>query len=67
MVVVAGLVGAGCLGFDVVSGYSQAYNFGIGLAAPTALVLLGIMLDRVTQGAGQIRRSATGGAVPETG
>jgi glycine betaine/proline transport system permease protein len=67
MVVVAGLVGAGGLGFDVVSGYSQAYNFGIGLAAATALVLLGIMLDRVTQGAGRIGRSAVGGAVPDTG
>jgi glycine betaine/proline transport system permease protein len=65
MVVVAGLVGAGGLGFDVVSGYSQAYNFGIGLAAATALVLLGIMLDRITQGAGGVRRSATGGAVLE--
>ena len=53
MVVVAGLVGAGALGFDVVSGFSQAYNFGSGLAAATALVLLGIMLDRITQGAGQ--------------
>jgi glycine betaine/proline transport system permease protein len=57
MVVVAGLVGAGALGFDVVSGFSQAYNFGIGLAAATALVLLGIMLDRVTQGAGDRERS----------
>ena len=53
MVVVAGLVGAGALGFDVVSGFSQAYNFGSGLAAALALVLLGIMLDRITQGAGQ--------------
>ena len=53
MVVVAGLVGAGALGFDVVSGFSQAYNFGSGLAAATALVLLGIMLDRITQGACQ--------------
>jgi glycine betaine/proline transport system permease protein len=50
MVVVAGIVGAGALGFDVVTGYSQAYNFGIGLAAALALVLLGIMLDRMTQG-----------------
>src|SRR4051794_15768422 len=58
MVVVAGLVGAGGLGFDVVSGYSQAYNFGIGLAAATALVLLGIMLDRITQGAGGTRRAS---------
>ena len=52
MVVVGGLVGAGGLGFDVVSGFSQASNFGLGLAAGLATVLLGIMLDRITQGAG---------------
>jgi glycine betaine/proline transport system permease protein len=64
MVVVAGLVGAGGLGFDVVSGFSQAYNFGIGLAAALALVLLGIMLDRITQGAGD-REKAIGGRTQE--
>ncbi len=61
MVVVAGLVGAGGLGFDVVSGFSQAYNFGIGLAAALALVLLGIMLDRITQGAGDRDKKTIGG------
>jgi glycine betaine/proline transport system permease protein len=61
MVVVAGLVGAGGLGFDVVTGFSQAYNFGIGLAAATALVLLGIMLDRITQGAGDREKATIGG------
>ena len=66
MVVVAGIVGAGALGFDVVTGYSQAYNFGIGLAAAIALVLLGIMLDRTTQGAGD-RSSATAGRSREGG
>ena len=63
MVIVAGIVGAGALGFDVVTGYSQAYNFGIGLAAAMALVLLGIMLDRTTQGAGD--RSRAGGGRPQ--
>jgi glycine betaine/proline transport system permease protein len=51
MVVVGGLVGAGALGYDVVAGFSQAQLYGKGLAAGMAIVLLGIMLDRVTQAA----------------
>ena len=51
MVVIGGLVGAGALGFDVVSGFRQDKWFGKGLAAGLAIVLLGIMLDRITQGA----------------
>ena len=49
MVVIGGLVGAGALGFDVVSGFRQDKWFGKGLAAGLAIVLLGIMLDSVTQ------------------
>jgi glycine betaine/proline transport system permease protein len=52
MVVVGGLVGAGALGKDVVFGFGQRSDFGKGLAAGIAIVLLGIMLDRITQGAG---------------
>ena len=52
MVVVGGLVGAGGLGYDVVAGFSQVEDFGKGLAAGVAIVLLGVMLDRITQGAG---------------
>jgi len=52
MVVVGGLVGAGALGYDVVTGLSQHEDFGKGFAAGIAIVLLGIALDRVTQGAG---------------
>lgn len=55
MVVVGGLVGAGALGFDVVTGFSRRSDFGRGLAAGVAIVLLGIMLDRITQAAG-VRR-----------
>jgi glycine betaine/proline transport system permease protein len=51
MVVVGGLVGGGALGYDVVSGFSQNNLFGLGLAAGIALVLLGIALDRITNGA----------------
>ncbi|TDD47454.1 ABC transporter permease subunit [Nonomuraea terrae] len=51
MVVIGGLVGAGALGYDVVSGFSQRTDFGMGFVAGVATVLLGIMLDRITQGA----------------
>jgi glycine betaine/proline transport system permease protein len=57
MVVIGGLVGAGALGYDVVAGFAQGSDFGKGLAAGTAIVLLGIMLDRITQGAGGRRRT----------
>ncbi|UBU15265.1 ABC transporter permease [Nonomuraea gerenzanensis] len=51
MVVVGGLVGAGALGYDVVTGFSQRTDFGMGFVAGVATVLLGVMLDRITQGA----------------
>jgi glycine betaine/proline transport system permease protein len=54
MVVVGGLVGAGALGYDVVAGFSQDFLYGKGLAAGAAIVLLGVMLDRVTQAAAQV-------------
>ncbi|MFD2093783.1 ABC transporter permease subunit [Blastococcus deserti] len=60
MVVVGGLVGAGALGYDVVAGFSQAQLYGKGLAAGMAIVLLGIMLDRVAQAAA----ARTGTAAP---
>jgi glycine betaine/proline transport system permease protein len=52
MVVVGGLVGAGALGYDVVAGFSQGEDFGKGMAAAISIVLLGVLLDRITQGAG---------------
>jgi glycine betaine/proline transport system permease protein len=58
MVVIGGLVGAGALGYDVIAGFAQGEDFGKGLAAGTAIVLLGIMLDRITQGAGGGRGNA---------
>lgn len=58
MVVVGGLVGAGALGFDVVAGFAQGTLFGKGLAAGVAIVLLGIMLDRITQAAARRAREA---------
>ena len=53
MVVVGGFVGAGALGYDVVAGFARRDFFGEGLAAALAIVLLGILLDRITQGAGR--------------
>jgi len=57
MVVVGGLVGAGALGYDVVAGFVQGELYGKGLAAGVAIVLLGILLDRIAHAAAQ--RSAT--------
>jgi glycine betaine/proline transport system permease protein len=53
MVVVGGLVGAGALGYDVVAGFSQGQLYGKGLAAGLAIVLLGVMLDRISQAAAE--------------
>src|SRR3954470_1981238 len=55
MVVLSALVGAGALGYDVIAGLAQHEDFGKGLAAGVCIVLLGIMLDRITQGAGTRR------------
>jgi glycine betaine/proline transport system permease protein len=52
VVVIGGLVGGQALGYDVVAGFSQTRLFGLGVAAGVVLVLLGIVLDQVTQGAG---------------
>jgi glycine betaine/proline transport system permease protein len=61
MVVVGGLVGGGALGYDVVAGFGQGSLFGKGLAAGIAIVLLGIMLDRITQAAVARRQSRVPG------
>ncbi|NGN67954.1 ABC transporter permease subunit [Streptomyces sp. A7024] len=48
VVVIGGLIGGGALGYDVVYGLQKS-EFGIGLGAGVAIVLLGLVLDRVTQ------------------
>jgi glycine betaine/proline transport system permease protein len=58
MVVVGGLVGSQGLGLAVVTGFAQSQLAGMGLAAGIAIVLLGVMLDRITQGAGRVRRTS---------
>jgi glycine betaine/proline transport system permease protein len=55
VVVLGGLVGGGALGFDVVTGFAQRRDFGLGLAAGICMVLLGVALDRISQGAGRRR------------
>jgi len=55
MVVVGGLVGAGALGYDVIAGFVQISLFGKGLAAGIAIVLLGVLLDRITRAAAHER------------
>lgn len=59
MVVVGGLVGGGALGYDVVAGFRQNALFGKGLAAGLAIVLLGIMLDRLTQSVARRAQATT--------
>jgi glycine betaine/proline transport system permease protein len=56
VVVLGGLVGGGGLGYNVIQGFSQTSDQGLGLAAGFGIVLLGIMLDRVSQAAGRQAR-----------
>ncbi|MGA8247033.1 MAG: ABC transporter permease subunit [Nocardioides sp.] len=51
MVVIGGMVGAGGLGYLVISGFSQDNLFGKGLAAGIAVTALGIMIDRIGRAA----------------
>ncbi|BBH15788.1 glycine/betaine ABC transporter permease [Nocardioides baekrokdamisoli] len=51
MVVIGGMVGAGSLGYIVVSGSVQGDIFGKGVAAGIAIIALGIMLDRIAKSA----------------
>jgi glycine betaine/proline transport system permease protein len=56
MTVIGGLVGAGALGYDVVYGFSRSEAWGKGAAAGLTIVLLGVMLDRITRAAADVRR-----------
>ncbi|WP_431783198.1 ABC transporter permease [Streptomyces chumphonensis] len=48
MVVIAGMVGGGALGIDVITGLSKG-DLALGLPAGAAIVCLGVLLDRLTQ------------------
>lgn len=49
MVIIAGLVGGGALGFEAVTGLAKS-ELGRGVEAGLAIVILAIGLDRITQG-----------------
>lgn len=49
MAVIAGMVGAGALGYEVVLGSSRSEEWGKGAAAGMTIVLLGILLDRIAR------------------
>lgn len=59
VVVIAGLVGSGGLGYEVAQGLVRG-QFGQGVIASVAILALGIALDRVTQGTRQARKESTG-------
>jgi glycine betaine/proline transport system permease protein len=52
MVIIGGLVGAGALGYLSVAALSRN-EFGLGIIVGLTIVILGIMLDRLTQAAAQ--------------
>lgn len=56
MVVIGGLVGAQALGYDVALGISRSEEWGKGAAGGLTIVLLGVMLDRITRAAADVRR-----------
>ncbi|MCB0062042.1 MAG: ABC transporter permease subunit, partial [Caldilineaceae bacterium] len=49
MVIIAGLVGGGALGFEAVTGLARN-QLGRGIEAGLAIVILAMILDRITQG-----------------
>ncbi len=62
VVVIAGLIGGGALGLDVVYGLSKG-QLGLGIEAGIAIVALAVVLDRITQawGASSGRRTPRAG------
>ncbi|MDQ8704247.1 ABC transporter permease subunit [Streptomyces sp. LHD-70] len=58
MVVIAGMIGGGALGVDVVKGLAKG-DLGLGMTAGIAIVCLGILLDRVSQPGADVKRGVS--------
>ncbi|MCB0080005.1 MAG: proline/betaine ABC transporter permease ProW, partial [Caldilineaceae bacterium] len=52
MVIIAGLVGGGALGYEAVTGLAKS-QLGRGIESGLAIVLLAVVLDRITQAWGK--------------
>jgi glycine betaine/proline transport system permease protein len=59
VVIIAGLIGGGGLGFEAVAGLTRS-EIGRGVVAGVSILLLAIVIDRVTQAFGMERRSMRG-------
>jgi glycine betaine/proline transport system permease protein len=59
VVIIAGLIGGGALGFEVVRSLATT-QIGLGVVAGLSILLLAIVLDRLTQAIGMDRRSLRG-------
>ncbi len=59
VVIIAGLIGAGALGFEVVFALTHS-EIGRGVVAGLSITLLAIVLDRITQAMGMERRALRG-------
>jgi glycine betaine/proline transport system permease protein len=59
VVIIAGLIGAGALGFEVVYDLTHS-EIGRGVVAGLSITLLAIVLDRLTQAMGMERRATRG-------
>ncbi len=59
VVIIAGLIGAGALGFEVVYDLTHT-EIGRGVVAGISITLLAIVLDRITQAMGMERRATRG-------